>query len=298
MGDEEQRGRALMTEADKAFRRKSMWDSVVGSTSRLEEAKEKYSKAANLFKMAKAWSAAGEAFERCAEIEDQLDIPHEALQHRTAAADMYRLVDINKAVTLYRAVAQKNCEIGRFARAAQTLENVGELLENENNLEGACEAYQKAADWHMTENNTSRGAKAQEKVAYILGMLGNYDKAAQIFESLGTASLDSSLIKFAAKKHYMHSAFCLLARGDAVACRLAMDRFAQLDLSYHGSREANLLVQLAQAYEDLNPDAFSQALVDYDSVQTLSSWETAILLRIKEAMRATGGDDGGAPDLR
>lgn len=199
---------------------------MMGSRAKLEEAKDKYLKAAYLFKMAKAWSAAGEAFERCADMNDQLDMPHEALSDRIQAAEMYKRVDSGKAMTLFKLVAQQSCEKQRFTRAAHMLENVGELLESESDLQGAVEVYQYAADYHFAENATARGAKMLEKIAHLYVQLGMYDRAAELFEKLGTDSLDSSLMKFGAKKHYMHAAFCLLARGDSVACKLAYDRFS------------------------------------------------------------------------
>ena len=259
---DEAKARALMAEGEKSFRRKSVWD-LVSSAGRLEEARDKFVKAANLFKMAKSWNAAGEAFERCAEVDDQLDVPHEALNNRLQAAEMYKRSDTSKAVALFKNVAQKSCEMGRFARAAQMMESVGEILEAENNLEGAVDAFQKAADYHYSENATARGAKCQEKVALLLGMLGTYDRAANLFENLGTSALDSSLIKFGAKKHYLHAGMCLLARGDVVAARLAHDRFSQLDLSFSGSREANLLKSLSDAYDAFDGTAFSNALYEF-----------------------------------
>jgi len=295
MEEQESRARALMKEGDAALRRRSVWDAFSSSSARAEEARDKYAKAANLFKMAQAWTAAGEAFEKCAQMDDQMEAPHEALNDQIQAAEMYKRVDAKKAVAMFRAAAQKSCEGGRFARAAQLLENSGEMMEQETDLEGALESYQKAADYYYAENATAKGAKAQEKVALLYATLGTYDRAAEIFEKLGTACLDSSLMKFGAKKHYMHAGFCLLARGDVVAARLGFDRFAQLDLSFAGSREAQLLKKLTDAYDAFDGDAFSSALVDYDSVSTLSGFETTMLLRVKNAISAVADAE---PDLR
>ena len=108
-------------------------------------------------------------------------------------------------------------------------------------------------------------------------------------------ALESNLLKFGAKKHFMHSGFCFLARGDVVAARMAYDRFMLMDLSFANSREAKVLDALIAAYEDMNSDAFSTALAEYDSVCTLNSWETSILLRIKKTIEETAN---AAPDLR
>jgi alpha-soluble NSF attachment protein len=134
-----------------------------------------------------------------------------------------------------------------------------------------------------------------EKIALLSASAGAYDHSARTFEQLGTTALESNLLKFGAKKHFMHSGFCYLARGDVVAARMAYDRYAQMDLSFHGSREAKVLDEVIVAYEGNDSDAFSTALSDYDRVCTLNAWETSILLRIKKTIEETAA---APPDLR
>jgi alpha-soluble NSF attachment protein len=56
--ESESRGLALMDEANKLFKRQSIWN-MFNASQKFEDAKEKYTKAANLFKMSKSWMNAG-----------------------------------------------------------------------------------------------------------------------------------------------------------------------------------------------------------------------------------------------
>jgi alpha-soluble NSF attachment protein len=228
-------------------------------------------------------------------MDDGLGSQHDAVSDRIQAAECYRRVDPNKAVGLYKAVVATQCELGKFGRAAQILETVGEIYEAQNNVEEALEAYSKAADYHSSENAGSRASKCLEKVALLSASAGEYDHSSRTFEQLGTSALESNLLKFGAKKHFMHSGFCYLARGDAVAARMAYDRFSQMDLSFANSREAKVLDDVIVAYDEMNTEAFSTALADYDRVCTLNAWETSLLLRIKKTIDETAN---AAPDLR
>jgi len=294
MEDEEMKAISLMGEADKSLKRMSVWGLMSGSQ-KYEDAKDKYSKAANLFKMKKSWARAAEAFEKCAEMDDQLDSPHESLSNRVNAAEMWKRVDPVKAVAMFRGIAQKQCEMGRFGRAAGHLEQAAEILEAENLTEDAIDLYQKAADYNFSDNANSKGAKCLEKVAFLSANMKQFDKSAQIFEQLGATSMESKLLSFGAKKHFLHAGMCLLARGDAVAGRMACDRFGQLDLSFASSREGQLLAELIAAFEQYDADAFSESLAKYDRVSTLDGWETSVLLKVKTLILETSE---ATPDLR
>ena len=39
------------------------------------------------------------------------------------------------------------------------------------------------------------------------------------------------------------------------------------------------------AYKDTDPDAFTAAVAEYDSISPLDSWKTTILVRIKKALK-------------
>jgi len=283
-----------MTEGESLLRRTSIWG-FIDPSKKFEDAKERFQKAANIFKMAKAWENAAKAYERVADMAEQADASHEVIAAQTEAAEMYAKFDKKRATQLYKSIATRNCEAGRFQRAAQMLDLAGALLEEDNDLGGAVECYAKAADYHFSDRANSKGNKSLEKVAFISAELGNYGDAAKVFEQLGYSSLESTLLKFGAKKHFLHAGFCFLAKGDVVASQVGLGRYLAADPTLKDTREHKLFEELNSSYESMDVDAFTTALAEYDRVMTLDRWETSILLRIKKAI-----DDASnaAPDLR
>jgi alpha-soluble NSF attachment protein len=123
-----------------------------------------------------------------------------------------------------------------------------------------------------------------EKIARHSATLEQYPDSIRIFELLGTESLGNNLLKFGAKKHFLHAGFCILARGDFVAGTQAVERYSSLDYSFDSSREQRLLAALAQACEDYDAAAFATELQQFDSMTKLDPWEISMLLRVKKSL--------------
>jgi len=293
MGDEG-RANALMAEGESLLRRGSIWG-FMDPTKKYEDGKDKFQKAANIYKMNKSWENAAKAYERVGDMSEHLDAPHEAIASQTEAAEMYARFDKKRATQLYKSIATKNCEAGRFQRAAQMLDLAGALLEEDADLGEAVECYAKAADYHFSDRANSKGNKSLEKVAFLSTDLGNYGDAAKIFEQLGYSSLESTLLKFGAKKHFLHAGFCFLAKGDVVAAQVGLGRYLAADPTLKDTREHKLFAELISCYENLDLDTFTSSLAEFDRVMTLDRWETSILLRIKKAIEDASN---AAPDLR
>jgi alpha-soluble NSF attachment protein len=291
---EEAKATQLMQEGENLLRRGSIWG-FIDPSKKFEDAKEKFQKAANIFKMVRSWENAAKAFERVADMAEHLDAPHEVIAGKTEAADCLARFDKKRATQLYKVVATKNCEAGRFTRAAQVLESAGALLEEDGDIGGAVECYAKAAEYHSSDNANSKANKALEKVGFLSAELGNYGDAAKVFEQLGYSALESALLKFGARKHFLHAGFCFLAKGDPVAAQVGLQRYLAADPTLNNSREHKVLAELIEAVENNNVEAFTTALADYDRVMTLDRWETSTLLRVKKSL-----DDMATaePDLR
>jgi alpha-soluble NSF attachment protein len=266
---------------------------------------DKFVQAANSFKLAKDWKNCAKASVRCADMATMLGTKHEAANFYVQAGDSMKRIDLVVAVGHYRSAADLYCEIGRFATAAKQLESVGETFESEGNLEEAIKCFKQAADFYQGENASAKASKCLEKVALHAATLGRYDVGAKIFEELGTKSLESTLLTFNAKKHFMRAGICLLARGDTIAASQGNVRFGQMDYTFADSREGKLLKDLVEACDASDPDLFTQKLYTYDQVSKLNPWETTLLLRVKGVLSggaAAGGggkeDDDGEPDVR
>lgn len=186
------------------------------------------------------------------------------------------------------------CELGRFNMASKTQKDIGEMYEAENNLEEAIAAYELAAEYYNGEGAATSANKVLLKVALFSSQLERYDRAIEIFERVAASSLDNTLTKFSVKEYFLQGALCHLCTGELVAGRRALERYLDLDLTFHGSREAVFLDDIMQAIEADDVDLFTSKIVEYDRISKLNHWKTTILLRIKNSFFGGGGgaDDG------
>ena len=72
----------------------------------------------------------------------------------------------------------------------------------------------------------------------------------------------------------------------------ALEQYRGLDNSFSQQREHQLLVDLTQAVEQNDGEAFSEKLFQYDQMSKLDNWKTTLLLRLV-LLRHLGYDNGG-----
>lgn len=70
-------------------------------SSRVEEAVECYQRAANMFKMAKKWSAAGSAFYEAADLHAKAGSRHDAANCYVDASNCFKKSDVNGIIILF-----------------------------------------------------------------------------------------------------------------------------------------------------------------------------------------------------
>lgn len=83
----------------------------------------------------------------------------------------------------------------------------------------------------------------------------------------------------------------LIVHQDIVSSKKAIDRYKDLDVSFPSSRECKFLEQILAAVENYDKEAFTQAVVDYDSISKLDQWKTTMLLRIKNGIASAEDED-------
>jgi alpha-soluble NSF attachment protein len=97
-------------------------------------------------------------------------------------------------------------------------------------------------------------------------------------------------MKWSVKDYFLKSGICLLAVGDMVAVNRAFDKYRDLDNTFASTREHQLLVDLADAVEQGDQEAFADKLFQYDQMSKLDKWKTTLLLRVKNAIEEKGED--------
>jgi alpha-soluble NSF attachment protein len=94
----------LLVQAEKKVQSGSGWlGKIMGGSSKFEDATELYSRAANKFKIAKAFERSGDAFVEAAKIHaEKLDSRHEAANCYAEAAQVYKKAVPRRAIECYQ----------------------------------------------------------------------------------------------------------------------------------------------------------------------------------------------------
>ncbi|PNF32238.1 Alpha-soluble NSF attachment protein [Cryptotermes secundus] len=242
MADNEQKAMQLMAEAEKKLSSsKGFFGSLFGGSSKVEEAVECYQRAANMFKMAKKWGAAGNAFCEAASLHAKAGNKHDAATNYVDAANCFKKSDPNEAVNSLLKAIEIYTDMGRFTMAAKHHQSIAELYETEAvDLDRAVQHYEQAADYFKGEESNSSANKCMLKVAQYAAQLENYDKAIQIYEQVASSSLESSLLKYSCKEYFFRAALCHLCV-DVLNAQHALEHYQELYPAFQDSREYKLL---------------------------------------------------------
>ncbi|XP_062496540.1 alpha-soluble NSF attachment protein [Pezoporus occidentalis] len=287
----EQEALQLLAEADRKLRgSRSFLAGLFGGNSRIEEACDTYSRAANMFKMAKNWSAAGNAFCQAAQLHLQLQSKHDAATSFVDAGNAFKKADPQEAINCLLRAIEIYTDMGRFTIAAKHHVSIAELYETELvEVEKAIAHYEQAADYYRGEESNSSANKCLLKVATYAAQLEQYPRALDIYEQVAAAAMDSPLLKYSAKEHFFRAALCHFCI-DALNAKLAMQKYEEMFPAFSDSRECKLLKKLLEAHEEQNVDGYTDAVKEYDSISRLDQWLTTMLLRIKKTIQGEEED--------
>ncbi|XP_053568160.1 beta-soluble NSF attachment protein [Bombina bombina] len=282
----------LMADAEKRVKSsQSFLRGLFGGNNKIEEACEMYVRAANMFKMAKNWSAAGNAFCQAARLHMQLQSKHDAATGFVDAGNAYKKADPHEAINCLNAAIDIYTDMGRFTIAAKHHITIAEIYETELvDIEKAVAHYEQSADYYKGEESNSSANKCLLKVASYAAQLEQYQKAIEIYEQIGTSTMDNPLLKYSAKEYFFKAALCHLIV-DELNAKFAVDKYEEMFPAFSDSRECKLLKKLLEAHEEQNSDAYTEAVKEFDSISRLDQWLTTMLLRIKKSIHGDGDGD-------
>ena len=257
----------------------------------MDDAIELYVRAGNMFKMAKKWSEAGEAFSEAAKLHWNAGNRHDAATGFVDAGVCYKKSDPKEAVNSISRAIEIYTEMGRFNLAAKHHVTVAEIYESDIvDIEKAITHYEQAADYYKGEESTTSANRCLLSVARYAAQLEKYQKAIEIYEEVAANCVESSLLKYSAKEYFFRAALCHMCI-DLLNAQLAVKKYEEMYPAFTDSRECKLLKTLLDKLEEQDVDGFSDAVAEYDSISRLDPWFTNILLRIKKSISQE-------PDLR
>ncbi|PKI40618.1 alpha-soluble NSF attachment protein 2 [Punica granatum] len=280
MGDQLARGEDYEKKAEKKL---NSW-SFLGS--KYEDAADLFDKSANCFKLAKAWDRAGSTYIKLADCHLKSQSRHEAASSYVDAANCYKKTSPKEAISCLEQAVNLFMENGRLNMAARYYKEIGELYESEQNIQGAIDNFERAAELFESEEVTTSANQCRQKVAQFAAQLEQYQKAIEIYEAVARHSLNSNLLKYGVKGHLLNAGICQLCKGDVVAISNALDRYQELDPTFSGTRECRLLKDIAAAIDEEDVVKFTDVVKEFDSMTPLDSWKTTLLLRVKEKLKA------------
>ncbi|PXF43913.1 Alpha-soluble NSF attachment protein [Gracilariopsis chorda] len=289
----EDEGDNLLAEAEKKVAARSgFFKSLMGlSSSNKEEAAEMFVKAANCFKLAKAWTKAGTALERAAETyADISEMQYEAASKYSEAGKAYKNVDIKKATHAYENAVNLYSDAARFQQCARLKKEVAEILESENQNAAALDAYNAAADFYDMDDAKSNANSMRIKAASLNALEGKFAESADMFESIAQNALGSNMLKYGAREHLLKAGLCRLCISDVIGAQRAVESYDSMDPTFATSREGKLLQAVVKAVDEGDVDAFTNHVFEYDSLSKLDEWKTTILLKIKNNIKADEDD--------
>mmetsp|Transcript_5276 Transcript_5276/g.11978 ORF Transcript_5276/g.11978 Transcript_5276/m.11978 type:complete len:317 (-) Transcript_5276:284-1234(-) len=301
------KGDAFLQEAE-ATLNKSTWFS--SSTERkYEDAAESFTKAANAYKVGGCNDEAGNAYKRAAELyKDKLKSLGEASKSLTDAGACLKNSNPSEAIGCYRSAVTLLCDAGRLNQAAKLSKQIAEIFENDGaaNEDGGGDAitaaitsYQQAAELFEMEQAKSQASSCLQKVAELSsGALDPPEllRAAEIYESLGRQCLESNLLKYNAKAHFLNGVMCHLANADSIGAAQALGRFDNLDYTFADSREGKFAKQLVECVDQYDPEGFATSCFEFDRISKLDPWKTSMLVKVKRSIEDSTGDGGGDDD--
>ncbi|KAL7991280.1 hypothetical protein Chor_015536 [Crotalus horridus] len=164
---------------------------------------------------------------------------------------------IQPPVSLMRGtLTKKQILKGRFTIAAKHYITIAEIYESEL----------VDIEKFITSVAFSSANKCLLKVAGYAAQLEQYQKAVEIFEQVGTSTMDNPLLKHSAKDYFFKAALCHFIVDELNAKKLL------------------------EAHEEQNCEAYTEAVKEFDSISRLDQWLTTMLLRIKKSIQ--GDSDG------
>ncbi|CAI5452166.1 unnamed protein product [Caenorhabditis angaria] len=293
MADNEAKARQKMAEGEKKLKGGGgFFGKLLGGGGGGGEAADLFIQGGNLFKMAKSWKEAGDAFVRAAEFYGSGgDSKHDCATQYAEAANCYRKINPQLAVDCLLKTSEIYTDMGRFTMAAKNHVTIAELYESElPDKELSIKHYQQAADYYKGEEQKSSASKCLIKVAQFSAELEQYRQAISVFEEIAFYEADHATLKYAAKGHFFQALLCHLCI-DPLDTQQALQKYENASPSFTDSRECKFVKEILAAIEEQNEETFTEAVAGFDKISRLDPWATSLLVKVKRAISSEGDDD-------
>ncbi|CAG9768706.1 unnamed protein product [Ceutorhynchus assimilis] len=274
----ENKAKQLRDEGLKKLNSRGFFQSWFGGSDKASEAIDYYTRAGNLFKMAKNWQEAGEAFRDAGDLNCKTQDDLEAALNYSEAGNCFRKYDTAKAVQLYTKAIKLYSEMGRFFTAAKIEQKIAELMEELEDFSGAMVHYELASDLLHDENHHTMANKCMQKVGEFAAIEGKYQKAIKVFQGLA-----GPLLTYTAIEYFFRACICHLCN-DPQMMESVLIRYQEAYPKFKNTREYHLIITLLDCMAQNDMDRYANEIRIYDGTGKLSNWHMTMLLRAKSSL--------------
>jgi len=288
MNNRELQGEEYIGEAQKALKKFCIFG--IGTEAKYETAAGCFEKAAAQFKAAKNAKRAANAYIEAAKNLEKINNELEATSNwKNAATQLSISGDIDEAVMCFTKAIDHYLATDRFNSAAKLQSEIGKLYEEKKVFDKAISYYNEAIGSFESENNSVQARKVKLQVADILAKSGEYRKAIDLYESVSKEGVDDQLLRWSVKNHLLKASLCQLVLGaqkdDMSEATKAFAKYEDWSEIFCGTRENKLVQDLKKAYEELNTEAFQDAIFEFDNISKLDEFKTSLLHVVLEELK-------------
>lgn len=259
-------------------------------SSRLEEALDLLEKAAHIFKLVQKWSEAGNTFERCGNIEQELSA--DAAKYYIEASHCFSFVDSDKSLAAKNKALEFYVQHGRFQLAGKIMKEMAEKLQEEKKFDAAAKAYKKSAEYYSMESMNSKSYQQEVLIKYADLVCSSieedkkmdselFKEVFNIYEKIAFSYLNIPLLKSGAKDYFFKAACTHLAFGnDYSKFENKYKEYLSEDPTMIDSREDVFLKKVIEALKTRDAKLFEEAESYYKKYSDLDKWRITVFRRI------------------
>lgn len=279
---------AIIAEADKLTKPQTgflLFISGSSQSTRFEEATDLYIQAANLYRLKKEFTSAGNQFVKAADIQERLSNHNDVANHLIEAYKCYKGVAPLEAIdSLSKAIHIFLTHNGQFRRAANFTNDLAELYESINDLENAVKTYEQAGDYFTTDHAQALANKSYLKCADLSALSNNYKKAIELYDNIIKNLANNNLSRWSMKDYYFKNLLCVLCLDDVVEAEKKNSSYLNEDPSWEQTREYKLIQDILESILNGDLEDFSDKIFNYDQFSKLDKLKTQLLLKIKNTV--------------
>ncbi|AIO01189.1 SNAP protein, putative [Leishmania panamensis] len=288
----EERGDALMAEAEKKLKKRSWFSS---SDTKVDESHDTFLQAATQYKAAGNFTKVAQAYKRASEMSCKNNSEcDQAVEMEEAAKAYFKAGDAKSAATLLKDVVDMYDKAQKYTNAAKVCSLLGDITMGDE----AIRWLQEAVRYFRNQGAKVTASEIVLKMANIKAGSGDYAGAQQLYDHLAREALEDRVARGNARKLFFTALLCQLAlmtpeslMEDVGVLEERFQEYQDLDTQFNmNTREHMVMTDMIAAIQGEDTAMFDEAVREYDSICPLDDLREKMILKGKQALRERMSD--------